>query len=289
MPELPEVETVRRGLSERIVGRAVKSEKHDTEKGFPNTPTDVKNFLIGAKVTAVCRRAKVLIIDLSTGYSLLIHLKMTGQLVFSSSDDHFGAGHPNDSLVNTLPDSTTRVSLTFDDNSVLYFNDQRKFGWMKLLPTAEVPLTPFMLKVGPEPLEDDFTAEQFKARFDRRKRSNIKAALLDQSVIAGIGNIYADEALWGAKVHPTRLVGSLSEEEFKNLYEEIRAVMNLSLEKGGSSSRNYVNADGGRGGYLNFARVYGRVGQPCLRCGTPIEKIRLAGRGTQFCPVCQVA
>ena len=287
MPELPEVETVRRGLSERIVGRIVRSETHDTEKGFPNSPGDVSAFLIGATVTAVRRRAKVIMIDLSTGYSLLIHLKMTGQLVFVSDTGRYGAGHPNDSLVNALPDSTTRVALTFDDNSILYFNDQRKFGWMKLLPTVEIPLTPFMQKVGPEPLEDSFTPEEFKARFTRRPRTSIKAALLDQSVIAGIGNIYADEALWGAKVHPMRLVNTITDDEFKLLYEEARYVMNLSLEKGGSSSRNYVNADGSKGSYLDFARVYGRAGQECLRCGAEIEKIRVAGRGTQFCPVCQ--
>lgn len=287
MPELPEVETVRRGLVDRIIGRIVHSESHDTEKGFPNTPADVQAFLIGAKVTAVRRRAKVLMIDLSTGYSLIIHLKMTGQLVFVAPGDRFGAGHPNDSLINALPDSSTRVTLTFIDGSVLYFNDQRKFGWVKLIPTEEIALIPFMQKVGPEPLDDAFTPEAFKARFTRRPRTAIKAALLDQSVVAGIGNIYADEALWGAKVHPSRLVNTITDEEFLRIYEEARAVMTLAIEKGGSSNQNYVNAEGKKGSYMDFARAFRREGLPCPRCGTLIEKTRVAGRGTHSCPHCQ--
>jgi len=288
MPELPEVETVRRGLSNLIIGKKVIATTHDTPKGFPNTVVDVDTFLIGASITAIRRRAKVLMIDLSTEYSLIVHLKMTGQLVFVSPSDRFGAGHPNDSLVNALPDKSTRVSIQFDDGSTLFFNDQRKFGWVKLLPTLEIPNLPFMKKVGPEPLALDFTAEQFKARFTRRARTNIKAALLDQSVIAGVGNIYADEALWGAKIHPTRLVGSITDEEFALLYSELREVMNLSIEKGGSSNRNYVNAEGKRGSYMDFARVFRREGLPCPRCGTTIEKSRVAGRGTHTCPFCQV-
>lgn len=288
MPELPEVETVRRGLDLRIVGRSIADEKHDTAKGFPNSEVDVRNFMIGAKVVSVRRRAKVLIIDLSTKYSLVIHLKMTGQLVFRDGDDDFGAGHPNDSLLGKLPDKSTRVDVTFEDDSHLYFNDQRKFGWMKLLPTLAVPELPFMQKVGPEPLEDNFTVAIFTERLIRRKKSAIKAVILDQSVVAGIGNIYADESLWGAKIHPLTTVENLTASDIKNLHHEIRFVLNLSIEKGGSSSRNYVNADGSRGKYLDFARVYKREGQPCTRCGTEITKIRAAGRGTHLCPKEQV-
>ena len=287
MPELPEVETVRRGLSELIIGKVVASEVHDTAKGFPNAPADVAQFLIGAKVTAVRRRAKVLMIDLSTDYSLVIHLKMTGQLVYVDKDARFGAGHPNDSLVNVLPDKSTRVTIAFKDSSQLFFNDQRKFGWVKLIATAEIPNLPFMKKVGPEPLEADFTAKQFKDRFTRRGRTNIKAAILDQSVVAGVGNIYADESLWGAKIHPTRLVATITEPEFTNLYTELRDVMNLAVEKGGSSNHTYVNAEGKKGSYMDFARVFRREGLACPRCGTTIEKLRVAGRGTHICPQCQ--
>ena len=286
MPELPEVETVRRGLSGLIIGKTVASETHDTIKGFPNTVHDVNQFLIGASITDVRRRAKVLMIDLSTGYSLLIHLKMTGQLVFVG-DTRFGAGHPNDSLVNELPDKSTRVTLTFKDGSALFFNDQRKFGWMRLMPTIEIPNINFMQKVGPEPLADTFTPQEFMQRFARRAKTTIKAALLDQSVVAGVGNIYADESLWGAKIHPQRLVGSVIEQEYSALYTELRAVMNLAVEKGGSSNSTYVNAEGKKGSYMDFARVFRREGLPCPRCGTTIEKTRVAGRGTHICPHCQ--
>jgi formamidopyrimidine-DNA glycosylase len=288
VPELPEVETVRRGLESLIVGKIVVSTHHDTEKSFPNAPADIEAFLIGAVVTAVRRRAKVLLIELSTSYTLMIHLKMTGQMVYVGPDYRFGAGHPNDSLVNTLPDKSTRVTLEFKDGSQLFFNDQRKFGWMKLLPTIEIPNVDFMKKVGPEPLEADFTVEDFTDRFARRKRTNIKAALLDQTVVAGVGNIYADEALWGAKVHPKRLVQSISAQDFEAIYNELRAVMTLSIEKGGSSNHTYVNAEGKRGSYMDFARVFRREGLLCPRCGTTIEKLRVAGRGTHICPHCQV-
>lgn len=286
MPELPEVETVRRGLAELIIGKVVTAETHDTEKGFPNAPDDVKQFLAGATITDVRRRAKVLMVDLSSGYSLVIHLKMTGQLVFVG-DTRFGAGHPNDSLVGDLPDKSTRVTLTFSDGTKLFFNDQRKFGWMRLMPTIEIPNIDFMQKVGPEPLAEAFTAKEFMQRFERRGRTNIKAALLDQSVVAGVGNIYADESLWGAEIHPKRLVNTVTEQEFTLLYKELREVMNLAVEKGGSSNHTYVNAEGKKGNYMDFARVFRREGLACPRCGTTIEKLRVAGRGTHICPVCQ--
>ena len=286
MPELPEVETIRRGLSELIVGRTVVGEAHDTEKGFPNASTDVTAFLIGATVIAVRRRAKVLLIDLSTEHTVVVHLKMTGQLVFRG-EQSFGAGHPNASLIGKLPDRSTRVTLTFTDGSRLYFNDQRKFGWMRLMPTIEVPNIDFMKKVGPEPLEADFTPEQFAERFKRRAKTNIKAALLDQTVVAGVGNIYADESLWEARIHPKRLVGSLGDNDFQNLYTGLRKVMNLSLEKGGSTDKNYLNAEGKSGQYLDHASVFRKENTPCPRCGNLVEKIRWAGRGTHFCPHCQ--
>ncbi len=287
MPELPEVETVRRGLERLIIGKTVKAVSHDTEKSFPNATADVKQFLIGATITDVRRRAKVLLIDLASDYTLVIHLKMTGQLVFVG-DERFGAGHPSDSLIQALPDKSTRVSFEFDDGSNLFFNDQRKFGWVRLMPSVEVPNINFMQKVGPEPLDADFTWRQFAERFARRARTNIKAALLDQTVVAGVGNIYADESLWGAKIHPKRLVSSISQAEFKRLYAELRAVMNLAIEKGGSSNHTYINAEGKKGSYMDFARVFRREGLTCPRHpDVVIEKLRVAGRGTHICPVCQ--
>jgi formamidopyrimidine-DNA glycosylase len=284
VPELPEVETVKRGLNKLIVGKTIRTVSSDTARSFPNAKDDVDRFLINATVLGVRRRAKVLMIDLSTNYTLVIHLKMTGQLVFVDEKSRFAGGHPNDSLVGNLPDKSTRVTFDFDDGSHLYFNDQRKFGWVRLIPTPEVPNIDFMKRVGPEPLEADFTPAQFAERFKRRARTTIKAALLDQTVIAGVGNIYADESLWGAKIHPATKVGDLPYSKFQLLYSELRFVMNLSIEKGGSTNRNYVNAEGKRGSYMDFARVFRREGLPCPRCRHTIIKIRVAGRGTHICP-----
>lgn len=290
MPELPEVETVRRGLQELIVARKIAA-AHElgSPKSFPNSAADIEQFMVGAHVTAVRRRAKVLLIDLSSDYTLVTHLKMTGQLVFRAQDVAFGAGHPTDSLIGDLPDRSTRVEITFTDGSRLFFNDQRKFGWMKLYPTVEVQSIDFMQKVGPEPLEDDFTPGVFFERLQRRKNTTIKAAILDQTVLAGVGNIYADEGLWGAKIHPSMRVKDVSKEQITNLWQEIREVMQLAIEKGGSTNKNYVNAEGKRGSYMDFARAFRREGQPCPRHpDVLIEKIRVAGRGTHICPVCQV-
>lgn len=287
MPELPEVETVRAGLSRLIAGKEFAAVTHDTPKSFPNTEADVAAFLVGAKVIAVTRRAKILLIELSSKYSLVIHLKMTGQLVYQGNGVHFGAGHPSDSLIGELPDRSTRVIFDFTDQSSLFFNDQRKFGWVRLMPTAEIVNLDFFQKVGPEPLSADFTWQRMKERLLRRKNTNIKAALLDQSVVAGIGNIYADESLWGAKIHPTTIVRNLSDNKIKELHKSLQAILRLSIEKGGSSNHTYVNAEGKKGSYMSFASVFRREGQPCPRCGTTIIKTRVAGRGTHLCPHCQ--
>lgn len=289
MPELPEVETVRRGLHELLIGRTVRlASERESPKSFPNASADIKEFLIGATVRDVRRRAKVLLIDLSSEYTLVVHLKMTGQLVFRATDAVFGAGHPNDSLIGELPDRSTRVVIEFSDDSRLYFNDQRKFGWMKLYPTVEVPNIDFMKKVGPEPLEDSFTSDVFIPRVRRRNGTTIKAAILDQTVLAGVGNIYADESLWGAKIHPATRVRAVPDEQLAELLGEIKYVMNLAIEKGGSTDKNYVNAEGKRGSYIDFARVFRREGQACPRHpDVLIEKLRVAGRGTHICPACQ--
>ncbi len=283
MPELPEVETVRIGLNALLPGRRIADVEYDWPKGFIATAADIDAHLVGAKITEVKRRAKVLIIELDTKYSLVIHLKMTGQLVFRG-EQSFGAGHPNQSLVGKLPDKSTRVTFTFEDSTKLFFNDQRKFGWVRLLPTAEVPMIDFFQKVGPEPLAEDFRAPDFVVRLRRRNNSGIKAALLDQTVVAGIGNIYADESLWAAQIHPLSKIADLSDRKLATLYDGLVKVLRLSIEKGGSTDRNYVDAEGKRGSYLTFANVFRREGQPCPRCGTTIIKLRVAGRGTHICP-----
>ncbi len=287
MPELPEVETVRIGLSQLLPGKQFRAVEYDWPKGFPNSEDDVKEFLVGSKVTDIKRRAKVLLIELDSKYSLVIHLKMTGQLVYRSDTEKFGAGHPSVSLVGSLPDKSTRVTFDFMDGSKLFFNDQRKFGWVRLIATAEVPNIDFFKKVGPEPLSSDFSAKDFRTRVMRRKNTSIKAALLDQSVIAGIGNIYADEGLWAAKIHPATSVKSVPANKLNTLFTQLQKVLQLAIDKGGSSDRNYVNAEGKKGSYLSFANVFRKDGKPCPRCDTIIIKTRVAGRGTHLCPMCQ--
>lgn len=288
MPELPEVETVRQGLERLIVGKTVKTAACvESPKSFPNSNDDVTQFLVGASIAAVKRRAKVLLLELDSGYTLVTHLKMTGQLIYVGNE-RWGGGHPNDDFINELPGRFTRVVIEFTDGSHLYFNDLRKFGWMKLYPSAEVPNINFMQKVGPEPLEDTFTAKEFIPRVRRRNNTTVKAAILDQSVLAGVGNIYADESLWGAKVHPATRTKNVTDAELGILLEQIKYVMDLSIRHGGSTDKNYVDAEGNKGSYLKFANVFRREGQTCPRCGAEIIKLRVAGRGTHVCPACQV-
>ena len=313
MPELPEVETVRRGLANLLPGRTVsRATTIDSPKSFPNAPNDVEQFLYEATIVDVRRRAKVLIIDLSSEYSLVVHLKMTGQLVFRGEDrvqnleygirnlevkisspseppTSFAGGHPSDSLVGKLPDRSTRVQIDFTDGSHLFFNDQRKFGWIKLVPTTMVEQMPFFQKVGPEPLDPKTKSEEFIQRVRRRSGSMIKPVILDQAVIAGVGNIYADECLWAAHIHPETRAGKLSDEQLNTLFIELVKILQLSIDQGGSTDRNYVDAEGRRGNYLKFANVFRREGQACHRHpDQEILKIRVAGRGTHICPVCQV-
>lgn len=286
MPELPEVETVVRGLNRLILKKKIAQVKYDWPKSFPNLEKDVNDFMIGAEISKVQRRGKAIIIELNNGWVLVTHLRMTGQMVYRG-EENWGAGHPNDDFLNDLPNKSTRVEIDFKDQTKLFFNDQRKFGYMKLLPEPEIEELSFFQKLGPEPLEDNFTVEIFKERLLKKKNSLIKPTILDQSVIAGVGNIYADEALWRAKIHPETRIKDFLNVDFKNLHESIRFVMNKSIEKGGSTDRNYVNADGSRGNYLEYAAVYHKNGQPCKRCGTEISKIRVGGRGTHFCENCQ--
>lgn len=302
MPELPEVETIRVGLERMLKTRTISSIDFNWEKSFPNNTQDVKNHAIGAKVTHVKRLGKVIIIELSTGYSFIIHLKMTGQLIFApalnsiihnlpstSNDpaDRFAGGHPNDSLINDLPDKSTRVIIVFTDGSKLFFNDQRKFGWVRLIANTEIFSIDFFKKLGPDALGSDLNGEILFKRMQRRKNSPVKAVILDQTILAGVGNIYTDESLWGAKINPATPVKLLSQKQIDKLYKEIVFVMKLSIEKGGSTDKNYVDAEGKKGSYLKFAKVFRREGQECPRCGSIIEKTRVVGRGTHFCPSCQ--
>ncbi|MDR0782895.1 MAG: bifunctional DNA-formamidopyrimidine glycosylase/DNA-(apurinic or apyrimidinic site) lyase [Propionibacteriaceae bacterium] len=303
MPELPEVESIRRGLAPLILGRAIGEVAVLCEKSLPIDPLDLEDYVLGAPVVGLRRHAKLLIIDLDTDHSLLIHFKMTGQLVYRGPDPagDWGGGHPTSSFVKTLPDNTTRVILTLEPSTSgerLFFNDLRKFGWIKVMPTEAVGNLDFVAKLGPEPLDPsggrlagaaaDQALEEFLSRAHRRPRSVIKAVILDQNVVGGIGNIYADEALWSAMVHPATRTADLSEAQLATIFTEAGEAMLRSLSVGGSTMKTYRLPDGSTGSYLDdFANVFRREGQPCPRCGEAIEKIRVAGRGTHLCPACQ--
>lgn len=283
MPELPEVETVVLGLRSLLPGHKVVRVEFDWPKSYPNSQADTEQFLFGANIVDVRRRGKAILIDLSTDYTLVIHLKMTGQLVYRGDTD-FGGGHPNDSLVDALPDTSTRVEFEFDNGHKLFFNDQRKFGWVRLLPTLEIHEINFMKSLGPDAMS--ITPSEFVARFGTRQKA-IKACLLDQTLMAGCGNIYADEALWMSRIHPRTSARKLSKAKLQELHKNLQTVMSLSIDQGGSSNKNYVNARGEKGNYLKFANAYGRKDLPCNRCGTDIQRIVVAGRGTHVCPKCQ--
>ena len=277
MPELPEVETIRRGLSEFIVKKKIKNTTILCEKSFIGSPA------IGT-VVGLRRYGKALVIDLDNEQSLMIHLRMTGQLIYDGNT-RYAAGHPSDNFFEKLPNKQTRVIIEFEDGT-LYFNDQRKFGFIKVLPSQEVENDDFIKKLAPEPWAME--TSDFYSRLQRHKNSCIKAIILDQTVICGLGNIYADEALFESQIHPERKCATITQAEAERLLKAARLVMERSIASGGSTMATYVKADGTRGDYLEkFAQVFRREGKKCPRCGTNIIKIRVAGRGTHVCPHCQ--
>ena len=288
MPEGPEVETIRRGLELNIVGQAIAAVEVLWEKSLPVVSGLRDQIVVGAKVARVARRAKVLLIELDCDFTLMFHLKMTGQMVLIKSDgERYAGGHPSLSMREALPDKSTRVVFDFASGDKLYFNDQRKFGWIKLVPTEEVELDSLVARLGPEVLSAEFSPEYLGTQLQRHKGAPVKAVILDQSTVGGIGNIYADESLHLARIHPSRLAGSLSAREVKQLHSATRDIIAAAIEHGGTSFSHYVNSLGGTGDYLEHARVFRREGQMCEVCGTLIEKIRVAGRGTHICTTCQ--
>lgn len=288
MPEGPEVETIRRGLELGIVGQEMAGVEVLSERSFPVPPKLLDQMVVGARVEHVRRYGKVLVWELGNGYALLFHLKMTGQMVLVKADgERFAGGHPTESMALELPDRSTRVVFRFINGDQLYFNDQRKFGWVKLVPQHEVADDALIKRLGPEALSDEFSVTYLGAQLARHGRAPVKAVILDQSTVAGVGNIYADESLHLAKIHPRRLAGSLTPAEVKRLHVAVRKIIGLGIEHGGTSFAHYVNSLGGKGDYLEHARVFRRQGQPCPVCGTLIDKIRVAGRGTHVCPKCQ--
>jgi formamidopyrimidine-DNA glycosylase len=290
MPEGPEVETIRRGLELGVVSQEIMQVDVFNERSFLAPSNLIDQMVVGASINHVRRYGKVLVWELSNGYALMFHLKMTGQMVLVKSDgERFAGGHPSESMRLDLPDRSTRVVFGFASGDRLYFNDQRKFGWVKLVPTAEVALDALVGRLGPEAVSDGFSVAYLAGQLARHARAPVKAVVLAQSTVAGVGNIYADESLHLARIHPKRLAGSLGPAEVKRLHGAVREIIAAGIEHGGTSFAHYVNSLGGKGDYLEHARVFRREGQPCpVHPGVMIEKIRVAGRGTHVCPKCQV-
>lgn len=268
MPELPEVETIRLQLEKFLVGRKITQINVLKAKSFPDDP----KLVLGAKVVSLRRFGKVAVIDLNNGYSLLIHLKLTGQL-----------------LVNGKVGPHTRVVISFDKERLI-FNDLRIFGWIRIEKSGEIEKEKFIKQLGPEPFRD-LTLAKFKEILAKSGRP-VKLVLMDQAKISGVGNIYANDALWLAKIDPRRSAKELNPGEVRLLYQAVLKVLREGIKYGGASDQHYLKPDGTRGEYQNHFLVYARKGEPCprpacWRAGATIQKIFLGGRGTYFCANCQ--
>ena len=271
MPELPEVETVRRGLEKLILGKKISS----IEIRYPKMiKTDLDQFqkeVPGQEIQSMGRRGKYLLFYL-TDKVLISHLRMEGKYFY----------YPT----NVPERKHDHIFIQFEDGGTLVYEDLRKFGTMELLAPELLDAYFASKKLGPEPTEQDFDLGRFKRALKRSKKP-IKSHLLDQTLVAGLGNIYVDEVLWRAKVHPSRLSNSLTAQEARKVHDETIKVLGQAVEKGGSTIRSYTNAFGEDGTMQEFHQVYDKAGQACSRCGSTIEKIQLGGRGTYFCPKCQ--
>ncbi len=276
MPELPEVETIRTGLEPALVGRSFEEvEIRDARLTRPLDPEPVAAELEGERVGAVERRGKYLIVRFESGRALLIHLRMTGTLLHVRGTDEPAAIAPY-----------IRAVVRLDDGSDVIYRDVRRFGTWLLLEPGE--LEPYLdARVGRELLTGGRPAGALAERLANR-RAPIKALLLDQRLFAGVGNIYADEALWWSRIHPLRPGGELTPAEVQELVRGVRRALRSGIARQGATLRDYRGPDGAAGGMQHEFRVYGRAGEPCTRCGTPIEKTRAGGRGTWYCPGCQV-
>lgn len=281
MPELPEVETVKRRLKEILPGRKIASIKVLHEKSFRGNKKDLQN----KEIQDVTRKAKLIRIHLPNKQNLLTHLKMTGQLIFIGDGVRVGGGHPTADWVKDLPSKHTRLIYNFTDGSKLYFNDQRIFGWMKFMSDAEI-LAEFS-KYGPDVNDKTLTVEYLQEKFSNR-RIPIKQAIMMNQIMAGLGNIYACEALNVAQISPFRPAKSLSFKELKKFLTAAQQVIKEGLKYGGTTyDGKYVHVDGMSGSYQDIMRVYGLKGEKCQQCGGEIIKAKISGRGTFYCESCQ--
>lgn len=285
MPELPEVETIRLGLQKYLVGHKIL----DVEIKVPKIFQGDKKNVIGGKVVDIDRVGKGLIIELDNGYVMAIHLKLTGQVIYSGKDlDKVSLSKKTGGV---LPSKFSHVIFTLDKDAFLYYNDLRKFGWIRIIQSSKLKVQNFFKDIGPEPpvvgsSKNNLTIEQF-SNIVSKVNSPIKVLLLDQKKISGIGNIYANEALFLARIDPRRRSKDLSDKEINKLYGSIIEVLKRGLKYGGSSDLNFVNAIGEDGNYQNHFLVYGRKGKKCKGCEGTVQKVQLGGRGTYFCQACQ--
>lgn len=287
MPELPEVETIRLGLKKYLIGHNVIEIEVNKPKMFVGDKKDV----IGAKITDINRIGKGLIIELDNDFCLAIHLKMTGQLIYQDKQ-YRGLLSPKTGG-EKLPSKYTHIIFLLNNDAFLYYNDLRQFGWIKVVRKDKILQMPFFKEMGPEPSvakamegQVSLTEDLFR-KIISTSSTKIKPFLMDQKKIGGIGNIYANEALFGAGIDPRRSAKSLNSKEIEKLYEAVVKVLKKALDDGGSSDENFVNALGQEGNYQNHFLVYNRKGKECPRNDGVIQKIKLAGRGTYFCPSCQ--
>ncbi|OGE28083.1 DNA-formamidopyrimidine glycosylase [Candidatus Daviesbacteria bacterium RIFCSPHIGHO2_01_FULL_40_11] len=292
MPELPEVEVIRLGLSRKIIGLKIQKIQVLSPKSFLGNP----NLVQGQKVLNIWRKAKILGVELSGDKTLLFHLKMSGQLVWKGESgkgegERFIGGHPTIDMVGQMPNSHTRVIFSFAGGSHLYFNDQRKFGWVKVVQSAKLKVQSegILGKLGPEPLDKGFAWQVLKQNLLKHKNMPVKVAIMDQSVVSGVGNIYANEACFDARLDPRTKVGSLTDEQFTRLHHGIVKSLQDGIKHGGSTRAHFVDAEGHKGYFLDYAFVYWRDKHACKVCGTEIKKVTLGGRGTYLCPKCQKA
>lgn len=285
MPELPEVETIKVGLKDTVLGLIISEVEILNSNSFQADPS----IIINKKVIDVIRRAKVLGIQLDNGYTLVFHLKMSGQIIYEGHNKFIG-GHPTRDMLGELPNKATRVIFTFSNGSKLYFNDQRKFGWIKLIQSLKLKVESYGMKnlIGPEPLDKDFNWQILKNNLLKRKNLAIKVALLDQAVVAGVGNIYASEACFNAKINPLKKVKDLVDIEYQKIFKGVVKALSEGIKYGGSTRTHFVNAEGKKGLFLDYAGVYNREGQKCKNCEGMIIKVKSAGRSTFYCKNCQI-
>ncbi len=304
MPELPEVQTVITELRPKLKNKKIKEVRilmpkmvalgpgtlPNLRKPEPSVHLKFAKLLKGQKITDVKRRAKIIIIDLAGKYALLVHLKMTGQLIYLGKKEMDKElrllNIPNLKPVR-LPAKSTHVIFEFTDGSKLFYNDFRQFGYLKLVTDKELPNVKELQDFGPEPLDKDFTYEVFEKIVKRRPKAKLKTFLLDSNMIAGIGNIYSDEIMFYAKVRPTRILKSLKPEELKLIYKGTKKILQDAVNHYGSSVGDFVRPSGDWGTYGKLHKVYGRSGKPCFACGTTIKSLKFNGRTSSYCPNCQ--